>query len=481
MAGVLAIGVSAAMQAAESPDIQFDPSPISKQTRHETSFAPIVQKVSQSVVNVYTTRTIELGEGRNPLFDHPLFREFFEERRGELPPRQQQGLGSGVVITKDGYILTNNHVVEDADTIKVGLPDGRTTLEANLIGRDPQTDLAVLKVEASDLSPITITDSDELEVGDAVLAIGNPFNIGQTVSSGIVSAKSRGGFGMVRYEDFIQTDASINPGNSGGALVDAEGRLVGINTWIISSSRGSQGIGFAIPSNMARNVLQQIIERGEVTRGYLGVYLQPESLTPELAERFGVKNHQGALVTQVSEGTPADKAGIKPGDVIVKFNGAKITDNRNLSLLVSQTPPGSKATVSIVRDGEERKLEVTLAELPDDLFAQMRPGGRGGPRGPSPSNALQGVEVSDITSEFRQQFNIPDDIKGALVTGVRPGTAAARKGIRPGDVILGIDRQPVNNADDAIQLSRAAEGDKMLLRIWSGGSIRYVVVDIQKN
>jgi serine protease Do len=294
---------------------------------------------------------------------------------------------------------------------------------------------------------------------------------------GIVSATGRGELGIVDYEDFIQTDASINPGNSGGALVDAQGRLVGINTAILSRTGGNQGVGFAIPINLSRSVMERLITDGKVTRGYLGVELQP--LSPDIADRFELKDSGGALVAGVQQGTPAAQAGLRPGDLIIEFNGKKVIDHRQLRLMVSQTPPKTKADFKVLRNGKERTISVTLAELPVErtLSGMMR---RGAEPESSSNEALEGVEVTDIDSRGRRQFNIPNYVRGALVTNVDPDSLAADK-LRPGDVILEIEQKPVTNAEEAVELSNNFEGNKIMLRVWSRGSARYVVVPVGKD
>src|SRR5215469_13384015 len=312
--------------------LNVDERTINRDVRAPISFAPVIKKVSPSVVNIYSTMTIHDRPSQNPFTSDPFLRRFFDFGPMQPQPRDRktQGLGSGVIVSPDGYILTANHVVEGADTVKVALSDGQREFEAKVVGTDPPTDVAVLRIDAKKPLPaISLADSDKLEVGDMVLAIGNPFAVGQTVTMGIVSAVQRGGFGISGYEDFIQTDAAINPGNSGGALVDAEGRLVGINTAIVSHSGGFQGVGLAIPVNMARFVMDRLIQFGKVTRGYLGIYIQP--LTTELAKEFNLPGESGgALVGGVTPNSPAAKAGIDDGDVVVQYNGKKVTDSRNL-------------------------------------------------------------------------------------------------------------------------------------------------------
>ena len=337
--------------------IAVNDSPLERQTKFTSSFSPVVKKVAPSVVNVFTTKTV-----RNPMpeitpfFDDPFFRRFFGspfgDNEGRRQPRtfKERSLGSGVIVTKDGYILTNNHVVDGADEIKVARDKDKKQFTAKVVGRDPRTDIAVLKIDAKDLPFITFADSDKIDVGDVVLALGNPFGIGQTVTMGIVSATGRGGMGIEDYEDFIQTDAAINPGNSGGALVDAEGRLIGLNTAILSRSGGNQGVGFAIPANLARSVMDQLIEKGKIERGFLGVGIK--DLTPELARQFKAPdNAGGALVTQLEDRSAAAEAGVQSGDVIIELNGTPVKDRRNLQLMVGRLSPGDKVSLKVLRDG----------------------------------------------------------------------------------------------------------------------------------
>ena len=379
------------------------------------------------------------------------------------PP--QSGVGSGVIVTKDGYILTNNHVVDGANEVKVTLTDGQE-LKAKVVGRDPKSDLAVIKIDAKDLPAITFADSSQSEVGDVVLAIGNPFAIGQSVTMGIISATGRGGVGIEDYEDFIQTDAAINPGNSGGALVDAEGRLVGINTAIYSRSGGNQGIGFAIPTDLARGVMVSLIEHGNVTRGYLGVRIQ--DVTPLLAKEFNLKNNHGALVGEVEANGPADKAGFKSGDVILEFNGHKVTDSRQLRLEVAEIAPGESVAVEVLRNGSNKTLEVKVKEVPGEEQLASNSSG---------TDTLQGVGVSDLDSQTRQQLNIPGNVKGAVVTEVAPNSASASAGLNPGDVITEINHHEVASANDAVRLTEHAKNKTTLLHVWSKEGSHYLVVD----
>ena len=445
------------------------------------SFAPVVKKVGPSVVTIYSTRTLRPDSRSNPLLNDPFFRRFFgmeedEEngsRRGRPRQRQEQGMGSGVIVSSDGYILSNNHVVEEADEVTVGFVEGGPRMRAKVVGTDPQTDISVLKVEGTNLPALTITDSSNLQVGDLVLAVGNPFGVGQTVTMGIVSAVGRGGFGIVDYEDFIQTDASINPGNSGGPLVDAQGRLVGINTAILSGAGGSIGIGFSVPINMARGVMERIIEHGKVIRGFLGVRIQP--VTPELAKEFSLPAQTGALIGDVTPNSPASKAGLQAGDVITELNGRKVTDSRNLRLMVAQTPPNTKINLKLLRDGKERALSATLAELATEELASAEPRQR-----PSAGRAMQGlsgIEVTDLDARFRRQFDVPGDMRGAIVTSVDPDSRAYEAGLKPGDVIIEVNRQKVGNTRELTEAIRKAKGGRLLLRVWSQGGGRFAVIE----
>ena len=425
------LGVSTAVAAEKSearsaPKIVLKTNALPQDTRGLTSFAPVVKRVAPSVVTIYSSKTVQADSRVNPLLNDPAFRRFFggpdedepspapRGRNGRRTPRSapkdetEQSLGSGVVISADGYILSNNHVVEGADEVKVLLPGSPEEFIAKVVGTDPQTDISVLKIDAKNLPPITITDSDNLQVGDVVLAVGNPFDVGQTVTMGIVSATGRGQFGIVDYEDFIQTDAAINPGNSGGALVDAEGRLVGINTAIISRSGGSMGIGFAVPINMARRVMDSIIRDGRVTRGFLGLSLAPE-ITSSMAKKFALKDRAGALVNDVMGDTPAGQAGIEPGDVVVEFNGRKVPDSRQLRLWVSQTPPRTKVSLKLNRNGKERAFNLTLGELPGEQVAGVP--GKNHLEEPAKSESLDGVEVADLDARTRRQMSVPASIQ----------------------------------------------------------------------
>ena len=422
-----------------------------------TSFAPVVAKVAPSVVSINTSKTVRIPRG---------LRDFFGMPGPGAGQERERGLGSGVVVSEDGYILTNRHVVDNADEIVVRLADQKE-YKAKKIGADPGTDIAVLKIEAKGLPVLPFADSDKARVGDVVLAVGNPFGLTQTVTMGIVSGLGRGGMGIVDYENFIQTDASINPGNSGGALVDMAGRLLGINTAIFSRTGGNQGIGFAVPSDLAQEILKSIRANGRVIRGYLGTVIQP--VTPDLAAAFNLKEATGALVSDVAPGSPADKAGLEHGDVITSFDGKKVEGPRELRLMVGAQPPGKKAVLKFLRNGQEKEATVELGELPQKE-AQISSNGDSPPE----SSLLEGMRVTDLDEESREAIQAPAGLKGAFIAEIDPDSDAYRAGLRQGYVIEEIDRKPVKNAADARTLSQSVPKDKpVLLRVWGEGQSRY--------
>jgi serine protease Do len=443
-----------------------------------TTFAPIIEKVAPSVVTVFTTQTVSRGAAPFPFSDDAL-RQFFG---GQLPQRQGkqtlQGLGSGVIVSPDGYILTANHVVSDAEEIMIGLGTDLRRLKAKKVGTDPGTDVALLKIDEKNLPAIAFADSEKARAGDIVLAIGNPFGLRQTVTMGIISAVGRGGIGIVDYENFIQTDAAINMGNSGGALVDTEGRLLGINTAIFSRSGGNQGIGFAIPANLARDVMQNLREKGRVVRGYIGATVQ--TLTPELADAIKLKGQPaGALVGEVTPKSPAEKGGIKTGDVITAVNGKKVSDARELRLMIGSMAPGSKTQVDVNREGQGKSLNVELAEMPAGVSEE-------GTAETTPEEAAQpekatvfgGVAVADVTDDIRKALNLSKDVTGAVIAEIDEDSAAGKAGLREGDVIQEVNKQPVRNAKDLVTVSKKLKpNEKILIRVYSQGRSGYVALE----
>jgi serine protease Do len=450
---------------AQSPDLSVDATPLSQSDRPVTSFAPVIRKVSPSVVNIYTNKISRSAQG-NGSFQNPNM-PFFGMPPERIPrQRLERSLGSGVIVSRDGYILTNHHVIEGADQILVALQDNQTPFEARLIGTDPQTDIAVVKIEIQDAPAITLADSDLVEVGDIALAIGNPFGIGQTVTMGIVSAKGRRGMGIVDYEDFIQTDASINPGNSGGALVDAKGRLIGINQSILSRTGGNQGVGFSVPINLAKQVMASLVANGRVERGHLGVVVQP--VTAELAEAFGLKDKNGALVGEVAAGSPADETGLKPGDVIVEINGKKVEDSADLRLMVAQIAPGSEAEVLVVRNGQPRSFKIRIGSLSNPKNSRPTESG---------DSPLAGLDLRDLDPNLRLRLGIPANLPGAVVSGIEADSTAARAGLQPGDVIFEVNQRPIQGTGDFFEAARSAAADPLLIRVWRRGVVRYVVLE----
>lgn len=444
-------------------------------TRVGQAMAEVADVVKPAVVNISTTRTEKIEESPlAPFFEDPFFRRFFGDRFGhpQLPKeRKTVSLGSGVIVSPDGYILTNNHVVKNADKIKVILSDKRE-FDGKIIGTDPKTDLAVIKIDANKLPTISWGDSDKLKVGEIVIAIGNPYRLSHTVTLGIVSAVGRANVGIADYEDFIQTDAAINPGNSGGALVNARGELVGINTAIFSTSGGYQGIGFAIPSNMARVVMKSLIEKGKVIRGWLGVMIQP--ITPELARQFQLKEERGSLVADVVEDSPAEKAGIMRGDVIIEFDGKKVDEPYYLRNMVANTSPGTDIEVKVVRNGNIKTLWVTIGELPPEEPKQKTKLGKY-------ENALRGVSVQDLTPELYEKLNIPEKIRGVIVSDIDPDSPAATRLLR-GDVILEINRKAISSIQDYEAVASKIKPDEdILLLVFRNGSTLFITISGKKR
>jgi serine protease Do len=403
------------------------------------SFSELAKQAQPGVVNIRTVKTVK-GGGRvfrhffgNPFNPQDPFHNFGPAPDERAPDYKQRSLGSGFIIDRDGYIVTNNHVIEGADEIKVSLADDKE-FDAEIVGRDPNTDLALIKIKgASDLVPLKLGDSDKLAVGSWVVAIGSPFGLQQTVTAGIVSAKGRV-IGSGPYDDFIQTDASINPGNSGGPLLNMNGEVVGINTAIVAQG---QGIGFAIPINLAQGIIGQLKTHGSVTRGWLGVGIQ--DLTPELAEYYGLKDKKGVLVAQVFEGDPADKAGIKAKDVIVEVDGKPVGSSRELTAMIAAIPVGQKTPVKILRDGQEKTVNVEIAKRPEsERLAKSE----------SENGSELGIQIAEITPELARRFGHSETEKGVVVVGVKPGSKAEEAGVQQGDLVKEVNRKPVTTPDE---------------------------------
>ncbi len=468
------------------------------------SFSPIVKKIAPAVVTIFTTKNVkDTPQAAFPFANDPFFRQFFgqqqpggDSQNPQAPQprvRKQKGLGSGVILTADGYIITNYHVVGVADEIKVALNDDtKKEYDAKVIGKDELTDIALVKIDAKNLPVIELADSDKVEVGDVALAIGNPFGVGRTVTMGIISAIGRdlGRIdGTSHLEDFIQTDAAINPGNSGGPLVDLQGRMIGLNTAIVSGGGGNVGIGFAIPSNIVSTVRESLQKQGHVTRGFLGV--ATNEVTPDLAKKLGIDEGGGVVVTDITPGSAADEAKIAPGDVITEFNGKKVSDYRSLRLAVTSTLPGKKVSLKVMRDGKEKSLSVTLKEQGPAPTADKGDNGTAPDSTPAATQKfLPGVEIDDFDDDAKRQFSAiryPDALKGVIVTSVADDSPAApgdgKKGLAPGDVILEIERKEVHSVKEALAAVKSAKSSKdgILLRVWSRGVPNYLVVKLTDN
>jgi len=398
------------------------------------AFSEIVKSVSPAVVNISSTRGAGGNEEEGDEIEE-FFNPFDFERRGT-----ELSLGSGVIVSEDGYIITNNHVVADAEEIKVTLYDKRT-FKGELVGADPKTDLAVVRIEASGLPTGIWGDSDSLSVGEFVLAIGNPFSLNNTVTMGIVSAVGRANVGIADYEDFIQTDAAINPGNSGGPLVNIRGEIVGINTAIFSKSGGYQGIGFAVPVNMVRSIMDQLVKGGRVVRGWLGVSIQ--EMTPDMARKFGLRTPDGALVSDITKGSPAQRAGLKRGDIITAFNGKAVKDASSLKNLVAQSRPGTKAVIRVIRGSKPLDLNAQVGEYPTEISRNEETERRKTPRTAMhrPEGAFTGLKVAGLSREIIKQLGLSPAERGVVVVDVSEGSPAAEAGLKRGDVIEEIDRR----------------------------------------
>jgi serine protease Do len=462
-AGTSSSDIAAAREKAISPESVKTLSGLSE------ALADVADAVRPAVVNISTTSVVNMEDSPDgDMFNDPFFRRFFGDQFGGGHPGMKRkykssALGSGVIVKENGFILTNNHVVKGADEIKVILYDKRE-FKGKVVGTDPRTDLSVVKIDAKNLPTLTLGDSSKLKTGDVVLAIGNPFGLNQTITMGIVSAVGRSNIGLADFEDFIQTDAAINPGNSGGALVNGSGELVGINTAIFSTSGGYMGIGFAIPSDMAKLVMDSIIKHGKVIRGWLGVSIQ--NLTPDLAKSLGIKEAEGALIAGVENSSPADKAGLKRGDLITEMNGKKITDATALRNVVASMAPGTKNDIKVIRNGKELTITAVLGEYKEKKIVKKT----------AYNNAFKGVTAQELTPSLRDKLNLPEGMAGVVVTDI--ATDSPSQGLlQVNDVIEEIDRKAVRSAQDYEAIvSKIGEHDTVLLLIFRDGGSIYMTI-----
>ena len=444
------------------------------------SFADLAEKLLPAVVNVSTTQKLAREDRGAEELDE-FFKEFFDRQRRENQPPRATSLGSGFIVDAAGYVVTNNHVIAEADEITVRLHDN-TELKATIVGRDEKTDLALLKVEPSaPLPALKWGDSDDTRIGDWVLAIGNPFGLGGSVTAGIVSARQRD-INAGPYDDFLQTDASINRGNSGGPMFNMDGEVIGINTAIFSPSGGSVGIGFAIPSALAKNVIDQIREYGHPRRGWLGVRIQ--TVTDELAEGLRLDKARGALVANVTEGGPAAKAGIEQGDVVIEFDGRPIDEMRKLPRMVAETPIEKEVEVVVWRQGQETTLKVTLGELDETETAALAPADEIVPEGVEGEVGLLGLSLAEMSAEMRQRFELGEETSGVVITAVDEGGSAAEKGLRPGDVIVEVDQQAVvkpRDVDEKVNEAKANGYRVVTLLVYREGDFQWVALRIDQS
>ncbi len=425
------------------------------------SYYDSIKEAKKGVVNISTQKKIKGSDmvRANPFMNDPFFRQFFGDSFGNLIPKDriERSLGSGVIISEDGYIMTNNHVINDADTITVSIPGSTKEYKAEVVGKDAKSDLAIVKIDAKNLTPLRFGNSAELREGDVVFAIGNPFGVGETITQGIISALNKSGIGINDYENFIQTDASINPGNSGGALVDSRGALIGINSAILTKSGGNHGVGFAIPSNMAKKIATQLIKSGKVERGYMGVSIQ--DLSDEYSQTYGKDG--GALVIDLSDDSPAKKAGLKVWDIITEIDGQKIKNAADLKNKVGSYAPNETIEVKYIRDKKEESVQIKLIPFPDE--AKNDNGYENG--------GIEGLSLSNITDNLRQSYGIPNSVKGVMVVEVQEGSAAEKIGFAPQDIIIRAEGYEINTLEEFKKAIKAYKGKAIRILVNRGGYI----------
>ncbi|MCE3047506.1 DegQ family serine endoprotease [Helicobacter kayseriensis] len=451
----------------EMPSVQERVFPDIGQTK-VYSFNSSIEEASKVVVNISTQKKIKNQMSNHPMFNDPFFQQFFGDFYNQIPREKvERSLGSGVIISNDGYIITNNHVIDGADKVIVSLPGSNKEYQAKVIGTDSRTDLAVIKIEEKNLPAVKFADSSLVKVGDLVFAIGNPFGVGETITQGIVSALNKNGIGINDYENFIQTDASINPGNSGGALVDSRGALIGINTAIISKSGGNQGIGFAIPSEMVKRIAKQLIENGTIRRGYLGVGIQ--DVSTDLRDTYG--NHEGAVIISLEADSPAKKAGLAVWDLITKVNDRPIKSSAELRNLIGTMSPNEKVTLTYIRDKQEKTVTLTLAESKDTKGSS-----KANKKETNGTQGLDGVSVQELSPQIRQRNQIPRDIDGVLVNNVNEESKAYESGLRSGDIIGQIENITIKDLASYKKALEKFKGKSKRILVYSQNGIKTIVI-----
>lgn len=466
----LALSIICAFDFKDAPAVQNRNNPTTSSQTIQ-SYASALGNATKAVVNISTQKQVS-NAMLHPMFDDPFFQQFFGDMYGQIPrDRIDRSLGSGVIISKDGYIITNHHVIEGADKILVSFSGSNNEYTAKVIGSDPRSDLAVIKLNRTNLPVISFADSDKVMVGDIVFAIGNPFGVGETVTQGIVSGLNKSGIGLNDYENFIQTDASINPGNSGGALVDSRGALIGINTAILSRTGGNHGVGFAIPSEMVKKIVKQLIEKGSVTRGYLGVGIQ--DVGEDLKGTYGRRD--GALIISIEPQSPAAKAGMLVWDLIIEVNGKKVNSAQELKNTIGMLPPKQKVTIKYIREKQERVAQVTLSELTDDKQAINQT--------PSPSgnqnltvSGIDGLSVGELTQNVRRRYQIPNDTQGVIVLEVKRDSLAQRAGFEVGDIISQIEDSAIKRLNDFTAAIAKHKNKNKRILIYSRNGTKTIII-----
>lgn len=451
----------------EAPKIQKR---ITPQLDNETlySFNSSIEQAKKAVVNISTQKNVSNQIPNHPMFNDPFFQQFFGDLYGNIPKdRVERSLGSGVIISNNGYIITNNHVIDEADKVLVSLSDSTKEYTAKVIGTDARSDLAVIKIEANNLSPISFADSSNVLIGDVVFAIGNPFGVGESITQGIVSALNKSGIGINDYENFIQTDASINPGNSGGALVDSRGALIGINTAILSRTGGNHGIGFAIPSDMVKKIAKELIEKGSIKRGFLGVGIQ--DINKDLKESYG--DNRGAVVISIEPQSPAAKAGLMVWDLITHINGKAVSNAAELKNLIGMLPPNERIIVKFIRDKQERVAQVTLTELSDNKQNQAS-----STQNTPHSTDLEGLSVEELTPALRQRYRIPNDINGVVVSRVNPNSKAKEAGFEVGDIIAQVENTTIRKPADLHNAFARLKGKNKRILVYNSNGTKTILI-----